>query len=192
MPWEKQFDIDQTLEKAGETFWSHGYEATSMRDLLEAMGIQKGSFYATYGSKREAYMRALEQYSDARIQEFSELAKGPSALEAIKKLFDALYEDCVSPQGHRGCMVINCALELAHRDPKAQDLVQKSIASHEGLLRHLIEAGQETREIDSSIDARATAKAMMSFTMGMRVYSRSGGTRESVRTLADQAVGLVI
>ena len=62
MPWEKQFDVDVALERAGEAFWSHGYETTTMRDLLSAMGIHKGSFYDTYGSKKKVYLVALDQY----------------------------------------------------------------------------------------------------------------------------------
>ncbi|MEM7351887.1 MAG: TetR/AcrR family transcriptional regulator [Acidobacteriota bacterium] len=191
MPWEKQFDVDETLEKAGQAFWSQGYEATSMQDLLAAMGIRKGSFYATYGSKHEAYLRSLKQYSEARMGELGDLVRGLGPVEALRAHFEAIYEDCVSPAGHRGCMVINCALELAHDDPEAQALVQSAIARHEGLLRHLIAAGQTAGDIDTTLDASATAKTMMALVMGMRVYSRSGADVDAVRTLADQAVALV-
>ena len=191
MPWEKQFDVDETLEKAGQAFWSRGYEATSMRDLLDAMGIQKGSFYNTYGSKHEVYLRSLEQYSNARLADFRQLTHGRTAVEALRALFEAIYEDCVSPTGHRGCMVINCALELAHDDAKAQAFVKQAIARHESLMGDLVRAGQEAGEIDRDLDPSATAKAMMSFVMGMRVYSRSGGDPEAVRILADQAIRLV-
>ena len=191
MPWEKQFDIEATLEKAGEAFWARGYEATSLRDLLEAMGIQKGSFYNTYGSKHEIYLKALEQYTNARLEEFKTLTSERGALESLKVLFDALVEDCLSPTGHRGCMVINCALEVAHEDEEARAIVQRSIGRHEGLMRDLIEAGQQAGEIGLHLDAAATAKAMMAIVMGMRVYSRSGSDPSAVHVLAEQAMALV-
>lgn len=191
MPWQTQFDIDETLRKAGETFWEKGYEATSMSELLKAMGIQKGSFYNTYGSKHEIYLRALEQYSKTRIADLGELSVGETALDALRAHFKVIYEDCVSPKGHRGCMVLNCALELAHHDRQAQAIVKRSLAHHEGIFQSLIQAGQQTGEIDSGLDAGATAKAMMSFVMGMRVYSRSGSDPSTIRTLADQAIALV-
>lgn len=191
MPWKKQFDVDETLEKAGQAFWSEGYEATSMSDLLEAMGIQKGSFYNTYGSKYEVYLRSLEQYASTRLADLEQLTTGDTAIEALRAHFEAIYEDCVSPMGHRGCMLINCALEMAHHDRQAQAIVKKGLASHEKIMRDLIEAGQEAGEIARSLDPGATAKALMSLIMGMRVYSRSGSDPETIRTLADQAVGLV-
>ncbi len=191
MPWEKQFDIDETLEKAGETFWAHGYEATSMSRLLKAMGIQKGSFYNAFGSKHEVYLRTLDQYAQQRLGELRELTRGKAAVAALRAHFDALYEDCISPQGHRGCMLLNCALETAHQDRQAQALVKKGLANHEKILHDLILEGQKTGEIDRNLDAGATAKTMMALVMGMRVYSRSGSDPQAVRTLADQAIRLV-
>ncbi len=191
MPWEKQFDVDETLKKAGEAFWANGFEATSMSDLLKAMGIQKGSFYNTYGSKHEIYLRALEQYASARFGEMEQRIVGQTAVEALCAHFEAVYEDCISPMGHRGCMLINCALEMAHHDRPSQAIVKRGLARHEKILRDLIRAGQEAAEIDRELDSEATAKAMMSFIMGMRIYSRSGSDPGAVRTLADQAIKLV-
>ena len=48
MPRTKAFDVTDALDKAKDYFWAHGYESTSMDDLLKAMGINRGSFYDTY------------------------------------------------------------------------------------------------------------------------------------------------
>lgn len=192
MPWQKQFDIDETLEKAGEAFWAHGYEATSMNQLLKAMGIQKGSFYNAFGSKHEVYLRTLDQYTQLRLDELRELTSGKPAIEALRAHFEALYEDCISPQGHRGCMLLNCALETAHQDRQAQALVKKGLALHEKILHDLILDGQKAGEIDRELDVGTTTKTMMALIMGMRVYSRSGSDPQAVRTLADQAIRLVV
>ena len=162
-----------------------------MNQLLKAMGIQKGSFYNAFGSKHEVYLRTLDQYTQLRLGELRELTSGKPALEALRAHFDALYEDCISPQGHRGCMLLNCALETAYQDRQAQALVKKGLALHEKILHDLIVDGQKTGEIDRELDVGATAKTMMALVMGMRVYSRSGSDPQAVRTLADQAIRLV-
>ena len=191
MPWEKTFDVDEALRRAGETFWTQGYEATSMRDLLGAMGIQKGSFYDTYGSKKAAYLRALDQYQDERFGYFSGLVEGLGPKLALRRLIEEVYDDCVSPDGHRGCMVINCALELAHSDPDAQRVVQRAFETHERSYQELIEAGQASGEFSETLDAAATSKALLALVMGMRVYSRAGASKATLRTLADQALALI-
>ena len=191
MPWTKNFDVDEALRKAGEAFWTHGYEATSMSALLQAMGIQKGSFYDTYGSKKEVYLRALDQYTNTRFGEFQSLAEGHSPRQALGVLIEAIHDECISKDGHRGCMVINCALELAHSDTDAQRFVQHTLETHEDYYAGLIRAGQEAGEISSELDPAATSKALLALVMSMRVYSRAGSSRATVRTLADQALALL-
>ncbi len=191
MPWEKQFDIDTALARAGETFWAKGYEATSMCDLMEAMGIQKGSFYDTYGSKREAYLMALDQYVNTHCADFRARVENEPPKRAIEKHLNDIFEDCVGADGHRGCMVINCALELAHSDPDAQKLVGRAFKIHEKFFAERIVAAQEADEIPAEIDATATAKAILAIVMGMRVYSRAGASKATLRTLIDQAKALI-
>ncbi len=191
MPWEKQFDVDVALQKAGETFWSHGYEATSVRDMLDAMGIQKGSFYDTYGSKKEAYLMALDQYVDTRFADFRERVEQLAPRRSLEMHLNDILEECIGADGHRGCMVINCALELAHSDADAQKVVRRSFKTHEKFFFERIVAAQEAGEVPSEIDAAATAKAILAIVMGMRVYSRAGAPKATLRTLADQALALI-
>ena len=191
MPWEKNFDEDVALRRAGETFWTHGYDATSMTDLLDAMGIQKGSFYATFGSKRDAYLRSLEQYVDERFADFRDAATGMEPRRGLETLIELVFEDCAGREGHRGCMLINCALELAHTDTKAQRIVQSALDLHAASYAELITAAQKTGSISSRLDADATSKGLLAIVIGMRVYARSGAPRATLRVLADQALALI-
>lgn len=191
MPREKKFDVDAALVKAGEVFWANGYEATSMRDLLAAMGIQKGSFYDTYGSKRSVYLDALQQYAASRFARFAELAEGKSPREALETLIVAVRDECISIEGHRGCMVINCALELAHTDTAAQRVVQQAFETHEQAFADLIRAGQAAGEVSTELEPVATAKAMFAIVVGMRVTSRAGASRATLMTLSEQALAMV-
>ena len=191
MPWEKQFDVDVALQKAGEAFWSHGYEVTSVNDLLVAMGIQKGSFYDTYGSKKEAYLRALDQYTDTRFAQFRKSVEQQAPRRSLEMHLDEIFQECIGADGYRGCMAINCALELAHSDKAAQKAVLRAFNGHEKFLFEHIEAAQAAGELSAEIDAVATAKAMFAMVMGMRVYSRAGAPKAALRTLADQALALL-
>ncbi|MGB1215804.1 MAG: TetR/AcrR family transcriptional regulator, partial [Pikeienuella sp.] len=56
MPWEKSFDLDDATDKAAAVFWAKGYEATSISDLVAAMGINKGSLYNAFGDKRRLFI----------------------------------------------------------------------------------------------------------------------------------------
>lgn len=60
----KEFDVDAVLLKSMQLFWEHGYEKTTMQDLVSHMEIHKGSIYDTFGNKQSLYVRALKRYSD--------------------------------------------------------------------------------------------------------------------------------
>ena len=51
MPRTKDFEPQEALDAAMYLFWRKGYEAASMRELLDAMSIGRGSFYDTFGDK---------------------------------------------------------------------------------------------------------------------------------------------
>lgn len=54
---QREFDTDNALEAAMQTFWDKGFEATSLSDLTTAMGIQRPSLYAAFGDKRNCLKR---------------------------------------------------------------------------------------------------------------------------------------
>ena len=66
MPWEKSFEIDATLDKAAEVFSVKGYEATSVADLVKAMGVNRGSLYATFGNKHDLFKSVLTRFVEER------------------------------------------------------------------------------------------------------------------------------
>ncbi len=51
-----EFNRDETLSKAMSVFWQKGYKATSMKDLVDEMGIQPGSIYNTFGDKHSLFI----------------------------------------------------------------------------------------------------------------------------------------
>ena len=93
MPWEKQFNVDDVLDKAMRTFWSRGYEATSVQDLVECTGINRGSLYATYGDKRELFLASLRHYDqNVRQALVKGLERECGPREAIRRLFQAFVD----------------------------------------------------------------------------------------------------
>ncbi len=53
-------------------FWTRGYHATSMTDLLEGTGLSRGSLYKAFGDKKSLFLLALECYAEAGLEELGE------------------------------------------------------------------------------------------------------------------------
>ena len=174
MPSTKQFDVEEALDRALETFWEHGYKATSMCTLLEGMGIQKGSFYATFSSKHEVFLNAMRRYVDRGFGELKAALHGLPPREAIGAMFENIAAKCTGKGRDKGCLVINTALELAPSDDDVGQLVRQALTRHEKILAELVRDGQKTGEIGATGEPRQIAKALLGLIIGMRVYARAG------------------
>ncbi len=192
MPREKQFDVQQALDRAMETFWSDGYEATSMQDLLETMGINRGSFYDTFGSKHDLFLEALRRFDQTyRENEFRELLERESPREAIISLFKNVLQQCTCSTGRNGCFLVNTALELSPRDKEAAAIVQQAFHDTVLFFRKLIIRGQKRGEIAPDVKPTQTARALLALLIGMRVLARAASPREVLVSIAHEAEALL-
>ena len=107
----KAFNKEEVLDKAVEVFWAKGYEAASIQDLVDAMGIQRGSLYATFGGKQQLFLTALNRYGEVVVKKLLEiLGSKDSAFESIELFFAQLVEHLLTAGPLRSCLVTNSAI----------------------------------------------------------------------------------
>ncbi len=192
MPWEKQFDADEALSKAMQTFWARGYETTSVQDLVDSMGINRGSLYATFGDKRALFLAALDRYDAVyRADWVASLARSNGPRAAIRGAFAGAIAAVLEDGSRDGCLLVNTALELAPHDTQISELVAGALAEMEGFFRDSIEEGQATGEIPDHVDPVETARALLGLFIGLRVLARSRPEPALLRSIADQAEALL-
>lgn len=191
MPWEKQFDRDEALGNAIEAFWAGGYETTSMEQLLRQMGIQKGSFYATFGSKHEVLIEALQRYIADWFQTMHEEARKTPPLEALERHFQMIFESAGSTKGRWGCFLVNTGVELASRDKEVAKVVHKTFATQTTFYQELLQACQDDGKLRKGFDCRRAAEVLFGLVLGMRMLAKAGSPRESIRPLYEHALSIV-
>ena len=139
----REFDETSALEAAIECFWQRGYEATSVRDLADKMGISAPSLYNTYGDKHALFVRALEHYLDhstrARIKR---LEDSLPPKQAVCRFIGEIIERSVNDRERRGCFLINSALEVAPHDEELGALIAERLAEIEAFFYRSIKAAQ--------------------------------------------------
>lgn len=124
----REFDPDVAVEGAMQIFWRRGYTATNLPDLLEAMGLTRGSFYKAFGNKRAVYIEALKRYGRNMIgKAVTMLETGPAGTgnERIKTLFRTAFGQLEAADERRGCLVCNAMVELAPSDPEVAKLTSE-------------------------------------------------------------------
>jgi TetR/AcrR family transcriptional repressor of nem operon len=169
----REFNEDDVLNVAGELFWAKGYQGTSTRDLAEETGLTPSSIYSAFGDKRGLYLRALEQYIDRTLRKrIARLESSLSPGRAIANFFDEIVDRSLSDHGHRGCLLVNTALESTADDTELQHLVANETIAIEHFFRRCITAGLRTGEIATDDSPDEVAKFLLSVLLGLRVLAR--------------------
>lgn len=185
----KEFDPDAALQKALELFWERGYEATSMADLVERLGIARASIYATFGGKHDLYVKAFERYLQTRDPDVVEALSQPGpALPAVRSLVEAYAEESRCDQRRRGCMVVNAAVEVMPRDPQIARRVEASWDTLETALTSALTRARAQGEISADKDPRALARFLLVVMQGIRVLGRAHPDAGRLRDAAAQAL----
>ena len=192
MPWEKTFDMDQAIDQAMQVFWQKGYESASLNNLMQAIGINKGSFYNAFGSKKKLFTACLLKYDrERRRAVFEELAAMNNPTFAITTLFEELVEQSITDKEGKGCFLVNTALDLPHHDESTRDTVKQSFAEVTDFFREQIELGHQIGAIPTSVDANTTANALLTLLVGLRVMARGVFEADGLQRIKTQAISLI-
>lgn len=181
----REFNEDAVLDKAVQCFWNHGYEATSVRDLIEETGLTGASLYNAFGDKRALYQRALDHYVNRSVAERIRQCDTLPPRDAIAAFFADILERSLDDRQHKGCMLVNAALEMAPHDPGFQEIVARVLSQIERFFLEQLKAGQVNGSITMSTPAEVLARHLLGVLMGVRVLARVRPERE----LLEGAVG---
>ncbi|NUU19919.1 MAG: TetR/AcrR family transcriptional regulator [Streptomycetaceae bacterium] len=187
----KEFDPDAVLQRALELFWRRGYEATSMADLVEHLGIARASIYATYGGKRDLYLKAFDRYLENGVDFAGRLSQPGPVLPAIRALVEQFAE--VSPDGPPGCFAVNTAVELSTHDAEIARRVASNWDRIETALLTGLTRAQAQGEIPADKDPRALARFLLTVLQGMRVVGTGApGDPARLRATGEQAMAALV
>jgi TetR/AcrR family transcriptional repressor of nem operon len=180
----REFDREEALDRAMQVFWDKGYEATSLSDLLEAMGIARQSLYDTFGDKHALFLEALARYETQRADKLQScLETAPSVTRAFRELFEQILDESESEK-RRGCMGVSAVVELAPHDPELAKSIAARQRSLETLFFRALERASERGELAPSKDTRALARFLLGAMQGLRVSATADPRSPALRDIA--------
>jgi TetR/AcrR family transcriptional repressor of nem operon len=187
----KEFDPDSALRAALNLFWRQGYEATSLQDLVDHLGIGRASIYATFGSKHELYVRALDRYTQELGGRSAHLLSGSGpALPGVRGFLESLAVEALEDPDRKGCFVTNTAVECLPRDESLAELVDIGINGLQAALAGALVRAQQQGELSAEKDPQALARFLVTFVQGMRVLAKRPD-RQRLNDAVDQAMSLL-
>jgi TetR/AcrR family transcriptional repressor of nem operon len=189
----REFDIDEALDAAMGAFWMRGYEATSLNDLMQAMGLQKGSIYKAFGDKHALFLSALQRYLDKMYEAQREtLATATSPRAALQAWLDRLIDAAPAAGGScHGCLAVNTLVELGPHDDEARKVLEAHFERVRVLVTEQIRRGQEQGEVRRDVDAATFARFLMTVIAGLFGGLKGSMIKANARRLAHTTLQLM-
>ncbi len=186
----RAFDRDVALATAMRIFWERGYEATSISDLTDALGIGTTSLYAAFGSKDALYTEALNHYCETNAAlVWDRFSAAGTARESVSAF---LTDSAAALTGEvadipRGCMVTLAMVGSDGHDAMSQHMRRTRAQTLENLMTRLRRAVEEG-EIPASTDLHSLARFVQTVQAGMSILARDGASAGELREVADLAM----
>ncbi|WP_250436140.1 TetR/AcrR family transcriptional regulator [Caballeronia sp. ATUFL_F2_KS9A] len=169
----RNFDEDSVLHAVAEAFWTHGYDGTSTRDLVQYTGLTQPSLYNAFGDKRALFLRALDHYLEHTLRErINRLQSTMTPDRAISAFFREVVERSVSDEHRRGCMLVNAALGASPEDEAFRELIAEEMSLMRAFFERCLKAGFKSGDIERVMPADAGATNLLAVLLGVRVLAR--------------------
>ena len=169
---KKEFDREQVLSLAMNTFWRYGYEGTSMQTLVASMGINRASLYDTFGDKRSLFLAAIACYERSVMKDMLKSLQAPNAgKQTIIDLFYGLVAKIVSERDYFGCLITNTAVECPE-DSETKASIDRNLRQVTNAFKQALIKARVKGEIAGDRDIDSMANYLTSNIQGLRVMSK--------------------
>ena len=188
MPRAKQFDPDEMLAQAEVLFSERGYAEVSVQDLVDRLGLNRSSLYATWGDKRGLYLAALDRYRrKAGGRLVADLSTAPRATEGIRRYLERVVEEaCAEPPVD--CLMTGASTEQAPLDAAT---AERTASSRDGMTEAFTQAvrrAQREGEVSAGADAVRLGRSLATTVYGLRTLARTRPPREVLSDAAEAAL----
>jgi AcrR family transcriptional regulator len=184
----REFDVDQALDRALRVFWRKGYEGTTLAELTAAMGINRPSLYAAFGSKEELFRRALDRYAEGPAAYVLEALNEPTARAVAERLLGGTIDLVTDRRNPRGCLIVQGALACG----EAAESVRRELAARrsagEAAIRERFERAIADGDLPVDTCPADLARYLVAVIQGIAVQAAGGSSRAELRRVAAMAL----
>lgn len=163
----RQFDEAKLLATVLDVFWRKGWQSTSMADLAEASGVQRGSLYNAYGGKEALFLLAFESYAQRFLADVRTALDAPSAAVALNSFFDVAIANMTAGHPPRGCLTTKMVAESGAAGSHVQARLRQLLND----LRTLMQSALSVEKVRAGLKLppEETAEILVTFTRGLAV-----------------------
>lgn len=176
----------ESLEKALHLFWRQGFGATSLKDLEQWLDMRPGSIYATFGSKENLFLEALDHYAERSMAELERVMAAENSplggLVAYIRMLGGLRDRDESCQA---CLLVKSLLEFGEREQVARRWVEALLARMERRFTERLREARAAGEIAADLDPRRLGRRLQADIIGLRTFAERDVEDRAVHELAE-------
>ncbi len=174
-------------------FWSRGYNATALPDLLRATKLSRGSLYAAFGDKRGLFLCALDRYiADALTRIDVELDPRRAPVVGLRAYLAGYVDRTSGANGRRGCLLVATAMELAGRDPEVDRRIGSFFKAMESKVADALSRAKAAGKLADGVEPAGAARLLVCFVEGLRVLGKTGPARSTSHATVDALLDRLI
>ncbi len=171
------FDREAALEIAMHLFWQHGFEATSIAALTQAMGITPPSLYAAFGDKRTLFRETIDRYLGGVTAVSHSIESAATSYEAARDLLTAAAIGDTGEATPPGCLLASSLISSSAGAADIREELATIRRSIEAALRSRIQRDIDAGTLAASCDAEMLAGHVLAVVQGMSTLAKDGAGR---------------
>lgn len=185
----RKFDKDIALDTAMKVFMQKGYEATSITDITEALGINRPSVYAAFGNKEALFAQALTRYIQGPIAYLAEVLSEKTSREVVRELLMKSVELMVScAEQPRGCLAVQSSISSELAAAGIQQHIVNGLNQIEVNLRNRFDRAIDEGDLPKETDAWLLTKYVTTLHKGLSIQATNGASEGELRGIVEIAL----
>ncbi|MEL6564843.1 MAG: TetR/AcrR family transcriptional regulator [Pseudomonadota bacterium] len=188
----RSFDTDAAIEKAMHVFWAHGYEGASLPDLLDGMGLTRGSLYKAFTDKKTLFLKVLDHYEAKAVQAGVALLTDPAipnGADRIRTMFTSAYQ-AVTDGDQRGCLLCTAAAGPSAYDAEIAAAVEHGLSELRDGMAVALAASPAHTDLDA-LARRRLADMLIAQYVGLRTMARARVSDDTLKN-AVRSLGVML
>ena len=173
---------------ATRVFWEHGYEGTSVANLVEATGLHRRSMYGEFGDKDGLFLACLDHYVNVTAKHLMVMLQtSPRGLQNIGAFFRDRV-DFAADDACQGCLLVNTAIEKEGVAPEALAKARGLLQTMEDEFYACLTAAQSIGHIPDGKDCRVLATYLACVLNGLMVMGKARQDRDALERVVQTAL----
>ena len=184
----RAFCAEAALRAAMRVFWSKGYEGASLSELTKAMGINRPSLYAAFGSKEALFRSALDLYGREKTGFMADALSAPTARGVAERALIGALEAQTSPGEPTGCLLVIHAVACGVDGEAARAAVLACHAAGDAALLARFEQAKQEGDIPETVEPKDLVRLLAALLQGLAVQAGAGIPRTDLERLVRTAL----